>query len=131
MSAIDDGSDAPDSNAGSGSDDVSAGVGGGILGNLPNTRPAVRSPRRSVKRNEGGGGDTSHKSGATGARTPPAPGRGGIGGLPEAAPEDAESGSELEALARGGLAAAGAAATVGLRIAGRAAAALRDVIEPR
>jgi hypothetical protein len=43
----------------------------------------------------------------------------------------AEPAGELEALARGGIALAGGAASLGLRIAGRAAAALRDAVERR
>ena len=37
----------------------------------------------------------------------------------------------IEALARGGIAIAGEAASLGLRIAGRAAAAVRDAVERR
>ena len=51
----------------------------------------------------------------------------------ESAPAVAEQGSssqaELEALARTGIAIAGGAASLGLRIAGRAAAAVRGAVE--
>ncbi len=80
----------------------------GVLGNLPRSRPAVRSPRRRE----------------------PSPRRAEAA---DPAPEDGggEPPADLEALARGGLAVAGEAASLGLRIAGRAAAALRDAVERR
>lgn len=77
----------------------------GVLGNLPRTRPAVRSPRRA--------------DGPPPRATAPDPA------------SDAERPADLEALARGGLAVAGEAASLGLRLAGRAAAALRDAVERR
>ena len=83
----------------------------GVLGNLPRTRPSVRSPRRPDSPPD----------------PPPVT-------AAEASPEEAESASsqaELEALARSGLALAGGAASLGLRIAGRAAAAVRDAVERR
>ena len=79
-----------------------------VLGNLPRTRPSVRSPKR--------------------AAAPQA-------AEPEAAVDEEERGgergaeAELEALARAGLSLAGGVATLGLRAAGRAAAALRDAVE--
>ena len=85
--------------------------GPGVLGNLPRTRPSVRSPRRAAAEPEAG---------------------------PEAAADEGgeEAGSrgreaEIEALARAGISLAGSAATLGLRAAGRAAAALRDAVERR
>lgn len=92
----------------------------GILGNLPNSRPAVRSPRRSTEpaqrreepQNARGGDEERSDSGA-----------------PEA--EERQQSADLEAIARGGIAVAGEAASLGLRLAGRAAAALRDAVEGR
>lgn len=85
----------------------------GVLGNLPSTRPAVRSPRRRTeppKRAEEPERDRDPE---------PADER------PDEPPVD------LESLARGGLAVAGEAASLGLRLAGRAAAAMRDAVERR
>ncbi len=99
----------------------------GVLGNLPRTRPSVRSPRRTkqdpaarpaVSRSESRDTDPD-RSGE------PEP-------SPRAESEASPSGTaELEALARGGIAIAGEAASLGLRIAGRAAAAVRDAVERR
>jgi hypothetical protein len=84
----------------------------GILGNLPRSRPSVRSPRRETARAE---------------PTPPP--------VTEAAeerePAAEAQGADLEALARSGLAIAGGAASLGLRIAGRAASAVRGAVERR
>lgn len=82
----------------------------GVLGNLPRSRPAVRSPRRS--------------------ETPP-PRRAEAEAEPPPDPGDGAQPPDLEALARGGIAVAGEAASLGLRLAGRAAAALRDAVERR
>ncbi len=106
----------------------------GVLGNLPKKRPAVRSPRRA---------DTAAETAAKPAKESAAP-------IPETARERAESppraadgrgpaseppehstAADIESLARGGIAVAGGAASLGLRIAGRAAAALRDAVERR
>ena len=84
----------------------------GVLGNLPHTRPAVRSPRRA----------------ATPAEPPPAAEVTDDAG-DEAAPREPSSQAEIEALARTGIAIAGGAASLGLRIAGRAAAALRGAVD--
>jgi len=93
--------------------DDEQGQGQGILGNLPRTRPSVRSPRRAEAR--------------------PAPAPEEAAPEPEPAPE-AESHprsreQELEDLAKAGMSLAGGAATLGLRVAGRAAAALRGAVE--
>ena len=84
----------------------------GVLGNLPRTRPSVRSPRRSEQ-------------------PAPAPASAEAAPGPERADEPDPAGGDLEALARGGLALAGGAASLGLRVAGRAAAAVRDAVERR
>jgi hypothetical protein len=99
-----------------------------VLGNLPKTRPSVRSPRRAKKEPvlppepstpnradrgpESGSGPGAEAQSATGQPHP-------------------SSTAELEALARSGVAIAGEAASLGLRIAGRAAAAVRDAVERR
>ena len=88
--------------------------GPGILGSLPRTRPSVRSPRRA----EAVAGPPPP------AQTAPEPERG-----PE--PERRSREQELEDLAKAGISLAGGAATLGLRVAGRAAAALRDAVERR
>jgi hypothetical protein len=84
----------------------------GVLGNLPRTRPSVRSPRRAA---------TPAEPSAAAAREESAEQR-----EPEAAAP-----ADLEALARSGLAIAGGAASLGLRIAGRAASAVRGAVERR
>jgi hypothetical protein len=109
----------------------------GVLGNLPKRRPSVRSPRRAEARAKAGRGSRSETTPKTGAtkqprakpqpepQPSPAPGR-------EAGAEPEHShAADLEGLARGGIAIAGGAASLGLRIAGRAAAALRDAVERR
>ncbi|HET6830816.1 MAG TPA: hypothetical protein VFH44_05635, partial [Solirubrobacterales bacterium] len=103
---------------------------GGVLGNLPRTRPAVRSPRRSQPGPPKRGAKPAADPAAQAEPAAPAA-RGRPGAEPP--PERAEDGSqgELESLARGGIAIAGGAASLGLRIAGRAAAALRDAVERR
>ncbi|MCB0875451.1 MAG: hypothetical protein KDB46_04560 [Solirubrobacterales bacterium] len=102
----------------------------GVLGNLPKKRPAVRSPRRTRART---GPETQpaaeqappedRKARPTRPRSEPA----------DQSPEPSEHShaADLEGLARGGIAIAGGAASLGLRIAGRAAAALRDAVERR
>ena len=84
----------------------------GVLGNLPRSRPSVRSPRRAATP------ETPREQTAERA-TPPRP------------EGDASSQADLEALARSGLAIAGGAASLGLRIAGRAASAVRGAVERR
>ena len=91
--------------------EAAAGGGAGVLGNLPRSRPSVRSPRRAA----------AEKPDPP-ARAEPVPGE------ERSAPS---SQAELEALARSGMAIAGGAASLGLRLAGRAATAVRDVVERR
>jgi len=95
----------------------------GVLGNLPKKRPAVRSPRRSPGKRASG---REQQQPTQPRKPPPAPPR----REPERAPEHSPA-ADLEDLARGGIAIAGGAASLGLRIAGRAAAALRDAVERR
>lgn len=134
MSAIDDGPDSRDSASGSDSEAVSAGTGGGILGNLPNSRPSVRSPRRAESDSQPeipGDGDASHNGPEGAHEEPPRSVRRSSPVGPGPAGEPDSGGPEIEALARGAIMAVEAVASTGLRIAGRAAARLRDVIEPR
>ncbi len=89
----------------------------GILGNLPRSRPSVRSPRRAeAVANRGPTEPTAESEPEPAATQDPAPG---------------SREQELEELARAGLSLAGGAATLGLRVAGRAAAALRGAVERR
>lgn len=86
----------------------------GVLGNLPRSRPSVRSPRR----------DAQPPPRAVRAEPAERAARPADDGAPEGP-------GDLDSLARGGIAIAGGAASLGLRIAGRAAAAVRDTIERR
>ena len=95
----------------------------GVLGNLPKTRPSVRSPRRAKQSPEQPAPSRSVPSDPD-PEDRPAPGPGGGSPGPS-------GGTDIEALARGGIAIAGEAASLGLRIAGRAAAAVRDAVERR
>jgi hypothetical protein len=98
----------------------------GVLGNLPRTRPSVRSPRRTKQPTT-----TSAASPGEAPAAGPDPNT-DRDPAPDAKGESSPSGTaELEALARGGIAIAGEAASLGLRIAGRAAAAVRDAVERR
>jgi hypothetical protein len=94
----------------------------GVLGNLPRTRPAVRSPRRKEAPDP-----AADAARAAAASRPPAAAR---RDEPAAAPTEGAPG-ELESLARTGIAVASGAASLGLRIAGRAAGAVRDAVERR
>ena len=101
----------------------------GVLGNLPKTRPSVRSPRRKERKQQ-----PEAAASEPPARPDPRP-QDGRGRPPRSpTPSRTRSGNpaaDLDALARGGIAIAGEAASLGLRIAGRAAAALRDAVERR
>lgn len=107
----------------------------GVLGNLPKKRPAVRSPRRAGPADGAAEGapKAAPKAGPEPDRAPPkresAPGA--AAGRDAAEPPEHSAAADLEGLARGGIAIAGGAASLGLRIAGRAAAALRDAVERR
>lgn len=87
----------------------------GVLDNLPRARPAVRSPRR--RNSPGPNPAAAASAGRVGQESRPA--------------AEGSSAPDLEAIARSGLAAAGGAASLGLRLAGRAAAVVRDAVERR
>lgn len=105
----------------------------GVLGNLPRKRPAVRSPRRAEAASKGAP-KAAPKAAPEPDRAPPkrepAP-RATASPDSAAEPPEHSAAADLEGLARGGIAIAGGAASLGLRIAGRAAAALRDAVERR
>jgi hypothetical protein len=112
----------------------------GVLGNLPKTRPQVRSPRRKVRSETSASAPAETESGTEKKVSAPRaeePARPKPDASPGRAPEQdperpPDSGPpDLEAIARGGLHAAAGAATLGLRIAGRAAAVIRDSVERR
>ena len=87
-----------------------------IMGSLPRSRPAVRSPRR----------DAAAKARAR--RSPqPAGKAAGEGDRPE----EPEESANLEDLARAGATTAVEIAAAGLRFAGRAAGAIRESLERR
>jgi hypothetical protein len=82
----------------------------GVMGSLPRSRPSIRSPRRDD---------------APSSRRSPEVGQGAAAeGSPGAAPG---AGAGLEDLARAGISAGVGAVTFGLRIAGRAASAIRNL----
>lgn len=79
-----------------------------VFGNLPRSRPSIRSPRRADPSDAG---------------APDQP------GVDHAGEPDRGAEAEIAALARAGISLAGGVATLGLRAAGRAATALRDAVE--
>lgn len=94
---------------------------GGVFGNLPTSRPAVRSPRR----------DATTRSASASKREPPRPSRASAarrprpGELAEPVAPDTDRGG-VEDMAWAGIAVAAEAATLGLRLFGRAVGAVRD-----
>ena len=130
---------------------------GGVFGKLPDTRAGSRSPRRDAARAgrrsaakprtaaaakprtsaaaaESRGARATKPGGPKARPVDPAAGR-EAAGTPEAGAEpagsDAGSGRGLEDVAWAGIAAAAEAATVGVRLAGRAFEALRETVERR
>lgn len=87
----------------------------GILGNLPRTRPSVRSPRRKSA------ATTKAESEPIGSETAEPATDENAGRRPP--------GNEVEQLAKAGLTLAGGVASIGLKVAGRAASTLRETIE--
>jgi len=109
-----------ESQSGRNGDEPQAPPQAGVLGNLPRSRPAVRSPRRRETPDP-----AADAARAAAASRPP---------RTEKEPEPAAPGQaagDLEGIARTGIAVATGAATLGLRIAGRAASAVRDAVERR
>ena len=116
---------------------------GGVFGNLPGSRPAVRSPRRGDAGGAAGGGAKA-AGGQSGSAAQPEPTvpqspRGGStrppGRSPEAEPESpppagAEHGG-VEDLAWAGIAVAAEAATLGVRLLSRAVEAVRKPADRR
>ena len=84
----------------------------GLLGNLPNRRPSVESPRRAEARRRAKPARSSEK--------PTAP-----------AQTSAEAGSGFDQLARAGVGLATGVAGAGLRLAGRAAGEIGKVVGRR
>jgi len=104
----------------------------GVLGNLPKTRPQVRSPRRKGRSQAAASTARQKRSEAPRpADRKPRPERTGDEPMAAREPQAPAGLPDLEAVARGGLQIAGEAASLGLRIAGRAAAAIRDSVERR
>jgi hypothetical protein len=118
---------------------------GGVFGNLPDSRPGTRSPRRDAASGKRAASSTSGAKAAR-ARTKPsrpaprrsAPAKPRASSKPvepepqQRAPEgEASSAGGLEDLAWAGVAAAAEAATIGVRLASRAMEALRKPVDPR
>jgi hypothetical protein len=105
----------------------------GVFGNLPQTRPGARSPRRGEAR--GGGARRATPSKPQPATSPPPPPRreaAAAAAEPGPAPgKPAEQGGGLEDVAWAGVAAAAEAATIGVRLATRALEAMRDAVDRR
>jgi hypothetical protein len=95
-----------------------------VLGNLPRSRPSVRSPRREAARARS---EASASADGDGPATATAEAPKAESAEPDDPPHSRER--ELEELARAGISLAGGAATLGLKAAGRAAAALRGAVE--
>jgi hypothetical protein len=119
----------------------------GVFGNLPDSRPGTRSPRRDGASGKGAAPGTPGAKTAR-ARTKPKPSRPAprrpAPAKPRASSEPAEPGPErsapegeppsaggLEDLAWAGVAAAAEAATIGVRLASRAMEALRKPVDRR
>jgi hypothetical protein len=96
-----------------------------VLGNLPRSRPSVRSPRREAAR-------AAAETHETAAASEPVTATDEAPQAEDVTPDPPRSREqELEELARAGMSLAGGAATLGLKAAGRAAAALRGAVERR
>jgi hypothetical protein len=91
----------------------------GLLGNLPNRRPGVESPRRAAAR-----AAAARRRAASAADPAPPPQR-------SHAPAASSGDSGFEQLARAGAGLATGFATAGLRLAGRAAGEIGKVVGRR
>jgi hypothetical protein len=87
-----------------------------ILGSLPRSRPAVRSPRR----------DAAARARAKRQSTP-----GASAGTARPREAEPEAPGDLEEMARASVTTAAQVAAAGLRFAGRAASAIRDSLASR
>ena len=96
----------------------------GVFGNLPRTRPGARSPRRDAEGREGGVRSSV-------AAEPDGDERGPRSGDPGPPGEEPDTGGGFEDVAWAGVAAAAEAATIGVRLANRALAAMRDAVDRR
>jgi hypothetical protein len=94
----------------------------GVFGNLPDSRPGTRSPRRDPP----GAKPTAAKAEPKPPRERPAP---KPPREPAPQPEEPQGGGGLEDIAWAGVAAAAEAATIGVRLASRAIEALRGTAE--
>ena len=112
----------------------------GVFGNLPQTRPGARSPRRDSSarpRAEPGAAPAAPASG--GRSSAPAHDAGGAEKPPQAARASPDGGGQapgvegggIEDVAWAGVAAAAEAATIGVRLATRALEAMRDAVDRR
>jgi hypothetical protein len=103
-------------------DEQASEVGGGahgkdsILGSLPRSRPAVRTPRRDAAARA-----RAKRQSATGAG----------GAAARARQAEPAAPGDLEEMARAGVTTAAQIAAAGLRFAGRAASAIRDSLASR
>jgi hypothetical protein len=116
-----------------------AGEQGGVFGNLPPTRPGVRSPRRGDAADAAAAGATAKAAGRqSGSAAQPKPNaprsrRGGStrppghspAGEPETPPPAGAEHGGVEDLAWAGIAVAAEAATLGVRLLSRAVEAVR------
>jgi hypothetical protein len=104
---------------------------GSVFGNLPGSRPGIRSPRRDAAQT-----GPERERAAKPARKPrAAPAARPVAARPSAEadpslPDDQEGGG-LEDLAWAGIAAAAEAATIGVRLASRAMEALHETVDRR
>lgn len=96
----------------------------GVMGNLPSTRPGVRSPRRDREQAKAATAPKRAAKTAAPAAPPSPPNHGRVGSSPPGA-------DEIEALAKAGISVAAGAASLGFKLAGRAAGALRGVAPDR
>jgi hypothetical protein len=124
-----------------------------VFGNLPDSRPGARSPRRDAAKKRAAGGGPRAKTKSTRAEPKPkaAPrptaepsgvgeprkarepsgGDAGEAAESEARTPEAKEGAGLEDLAWAGIAAAAEAAALGVRLASRAMEALRKPVDRR
>ena len=101
---------------------------GGVFGNLPGSRPGVRSPRR------GRGPQASEPAAPDRPEPPPPISQPRAPEPPREPPQpgpQAERRGGIEDVAWAGVAAAAEAATIGVRIANRAIEALREAVDRR